>query len=353
MVLSTIIGMAAPPLPNRPCAPIRRLLAPVAVAGAALLGLAACGSGTGDDRGAADGPLVVATTTQLADFARTIGGDAVEVHGLIRPNVDAHDVDLSPADLDALARADVILANGVGLEPWLDDAVEASGAAASVTDTSEGVTLLAFGEATEEDDHADEAATDEAATDEDDHGHEGEANPHIWLDPGNARVMAATVTDAIVAALGDDAGAVAEVEARARAYDDDLVALDAGIEALLADLPDRQFVTDHDAFAYFAARYDLEVVGTIIPSFDSAAEVSAGDLDDLAATIRRTGTRAVFTEQSLPPDAAEALARKVDVRVVAGADGLYGDSLGPAGSPGATYLGMMRHNADSISRNLR
>jgi ABC-type Zn uptake system ZnuABC Zn-binding protein ZnuA len=348
MILSIISGMAAPPIPTHPHSPIRRLVAAAAVAGAAVLGLVACGSGTGDDRGAADGPLVVATTTQLADFARTIGGDAVEVHGLIRPNVDAHDIDPSPADLDALARADVILANGVGLEPWLDDAVEASGAAASVTDTSEGVTLLAFGEDTEEDDHADEAATDE-----EDHGHEGEANPHIWLDPGNARVIAATVTDAIVAALGDDAGAVAEVEARARAYDDDLVALDAEIEALLADLPDRQLVTDHDAFAYFAARYDLEVVGTIIPSFDSAAEVSAGDLDDLAATIRRTGTRAVFTEQSLPPDAAEALARKVDVRVVAGADGLYGDSLGPASSPGATYLGMMRHNADSISRNLR
>lgn len=340
--------MAAPPLPTRPHPTIRRLVAAAAVAGAAALGLVACGSGTGDDRGAADGPLVVATTTQLADFARTIGGDAVAVHGLIRPNVDAHDIDPSPADLDALARADVILANGVGLEPWLDDAVEASGSAVAVTDTSEGVTLLEGGDDhADDDDHADEEQAG------DDHADDGTHNPHIWLDPRNARVMAATVTDAIVAALGDDAEAVAEVEARARAYDDDLVALDREIEALLADLPDRQLVTDHDAFAYFAARYDLEVVGTIIPSFDSAAEVSAGDLDDLAATIRRTGTRAVFTEQSLSPDAAEALARKVDVRVVAGADGLYGDSLGPAGSPGATYLGMMRHNADSISRNLR
>ena len=153
--------------------------------------------------------------------------------------------------------------------------------------------------------------------------------------------------------LGADATAAAAVQARGDAYDAELVALDAEIDDLLADLPDRQLVTDHDAFAYFADRYDLEVVGTVIPSFDSSAEVSAGDLDDLAATIRRTGTRAIFTEQSLPPDAAEALARKVDVRVVTGDDGLYGDSLGPADSPGATYLGMMRHNADSISRNLR
>lgn len=338
MILSIMIDMAAPPSPTGH-RPRRRRLATTLVAGAALAGLVGCGSASDDTAGGTSGPLVVATTTQLADFARTIGGDTIQVHGLIRPNVDAHDVDPSPADLDALARADAIVANGVGLEPWLDDAVAASGATVPVTDTSEGVTLLGIDDAT--------------GPASGDHGDSDGANPHVWLDPRNARVMAATVTDAIVAALGDDAAAVAEVEARARAYDDDLVALDAEIEALLADLPDRQLVTDHDAFTYFAARYDLAVVGTIIPSFDSAAEVSAGDLDDLAATIRRTGTRAVFSEQSLPPDAAEALGRKVDVRVVAGADGLYGDSLGPAGSPGETYLGMMRHNADSISRNLR
>ena len=104
-----------------------------------------------------------------------------------------------------------------------------------------------------------------------------------------------------MAALGDDATAAAAVQARGDAYDAELVALDAEIDDLLADLPDRQLVTDHDAFAYFADRYDLEVVGTVIPSFDSSAEVSAGDLDDLAATIRRTGTRAIFTEQHRHP----------------------------------------------------
>ena len=342
MILSTMRGMASRPSTTRRRAPLRRL-AGALVAGFALLGLVGCGGDAGDSGAGGEGPLVVATTTQLADFVRTIGGDAVEVHGLIQPNVDAHDFEPSPADLDALARADVIVANGVGLEPWLDDAVAAAGATAAVTDTSTGVSVLGVG--------GDEGADDRATTEADDHG-DG-ANPHIWLDPRNARLMAATVTEAIVAALGDDATAAAAVQARGDAYDAELVALDAEIDDLLADLPDRQLVTDHDAFAYFADRYDLEVVGTVIPSFDSSAEVSAGDLDDLAATIRRTGTRAIFTEQSLPPDAAEALARKVDVRVVTGDDGLYGDSLGPADSPGATYLGMMRHNADSISRNLR
>jgi zinc/manganese transport system substrate-binding protein/manganese/iron transport system substrate-binding protein len=309
-------------------------------------------AGCGSDAGAGgDRVLVVATTTQLADFARVVGGDAVEVHGLLRPNVDAHDFDPSPADLDALARADVIVANGVGLEPWLEGAVEASGTSTEITDASTGALLITGEDGDHDhglDGEADHEDDEEAETGADDHGHTG-ANPHIWLDPENARVMAGNVADAIATAVPD---AAAGVEERARVYDEELVALDAEIRDLLADLPDRLLVTDHDAFPYFAAHYDLEVVGSIIPSFDSAAEISAGDLQDLADAIEAEGVRAVFTEQSLPSDAADALARLVDVTVVSGDEGLYADSLGPAGSPGATYLQMMRHNASTLERHL-
>lgn len=336
-VTIAIVITALPMRPRRPAPTSTRGVAALTLA-VALWAVPACGSGSGSG---SDRPLVVATTTQLADFARTIGGDAVEVHGLLRPNVDAHDFDPSPADLDALARADVIVANGVGLEPWLDAAVEASGTSTAVTDASEGALLIAGDEEDDGHDHESESA---------DHGHDG-ANPHLWLDPENARVMAANVAEAIAAAVpeGEEAG----VAQRADDYDSELVALDTEIRDLLADLPDRQLVTDHDAFPYFAAHYDLEVVGSIIPSFDSAAEVSAGDLQELADAIEEAGVRVVFTEQSLPPDAADALARLVDVTVVSGDDGLYADSLGPAGSPGATYLEMMRHNAATIERHLR
>lgn len=344
MVPSTILVVIGRTSPSRPASAFRLVASSVVVAvvGAMAVGCSAT-TGAGSDR-----PVVVATTTQLADFARVVGGDAVEVRGLLRPNLDAHDFEPTPADLDALARADVILANGLGLEPWLDDAVEASGAEAPVTDTSVGAQVLTGSHGhDDEQGHGDEHEEGHAGGDG--HDHEG-ANPHLWLDPENARVMAANVAEAIAAAVPSEADAVAE---RAAAYDRELEELDAEIRALLADLPRRQLVTDHNAFPYFATRYDLEVVGSILPSFDSSAEVSAGDLHQLAEAIEAEGVRAVFTEQSLPPDAADALARLVDVTVVSGEDGLYSDSLGPAGSSGATYLEMMRHNAATIERHLR
>lgn len=300
-------------------------------------GLAGCGSSerAGDGR-----PLVVATTTQVADFARVLGGDDVEVYGILKPNVDAHDVEPTPADLDALARADAIVANGLGLEPWLDDAVTASGTDVEVTDTSEGAHLIAG-----DHQHEDEAAAEEAG-----HDHEGEWNPHLWFDPANAQVMVANVADALVAAAPDAADAI---RAREAAYDGQLEELDGWIADQIATLDEPELVTDHDAFPYYVERFGIDFVGSIIPSFDSAAEVSTKDLDDLAAEIERTGVRAIFTEQALPPKAAEALARKVDVEVVTGDDGLYGDSLGPEGSAGATYLEMMRHNTSTIVEHLQ
>jgi ABC-type Zn uptake system ZnuABC Zn-binding protein ZnuA len=292
-----------------------------AVVALAAAGLAGCGS---EAAGTGGRPLVVATTTQLADFARVVGGRDVEVYGLLRPNVDAHDFEPSPADLDALARADVVLANGLGLEPWLDDAVDASGGDAPVVDTSEGAHPVV---------------------------ERGSPNPHLWFDPRNARVMVDHVAAAIRRAVPKTAATRAQ--ARATKYRDDLARLDRWIRDQVATLQDRQLVTDHDAFASYVARYDLELVGSIIPSFDSAAEVSAGDLDDLARSIEARHVRAIFTERSLPPKAADALARRTGVEVVSGDDGLYGDSLGPRGSDGATYLTMMRHNTRSIVEHLR
>ena len=111
-------------------------------------------------------------------------------------------------------------------------------------------------------------------------------------------------------------------------------------------------MTDHDAFGYYVARYGLTFVGSVIPGFDSTAEVSAGDLNRLVERVRAEGVRAVFTERSLPARAARVLARRAGVEVVTGDDGLYGDSLGPADSDGATYLAMMRHNTNSIVEHL-
>jgi len=118
-------------------------------------------------------------------------------------------------------------------------------------------------------------------------------------------------------------------------------------------LANKQLVTNHDAFGYYVARYGLDFVGSIIPSFDSQAELSAADIAGVVKRIRATGVKAVFSETSLPPKTAEAIGRDAGVTVVAGDDALYGDSLGPPGSDGDTYLKMLRHNTREIVEHLR
>jgi zinc/manganese transport system substrate-binding protein/manganese/iron transport system substrate-binding protein len=298
----------------------RPLLSRLLVGAGALVVAATVAAGCSDEPGPSSGrPLVVASTTQLADFARAVGGKDVEVYALLRPNVDAHEFEPSPADLDALARSSVVVRNGLGLDPWLDDAVAASGTSSPVVDTSRGAQLLGD-------------------------------DPHLWFDPRNAAVMVAHVADAIAEA---DPDAAAAVRRRATTYRRRLDELDRWIAQQLADLPARKLVTDHDAFGYYVRRYHLDFVGSIIPGFDSSAEISARDLNRLADRIRAEDVPAIFTEQSLPPKAAEALADRAGVEVVSGDDGLYGDSLGPDGSAGATYLGMMRHNTAVLVEHLR
>jgi ABC-type Zn uptake system ZnuABC Zn-binding protein ZnuA len=287
-----------------------------------------------------DGPLatgrvlhVVATTTQVADFARNIGGDQVQVTSLLKPGVDAHDYEPSPADLEAIARADVVLENGVGLEEWLDDTVKSSGFTGPVVDTSQGVKLRAGG-------HAEEA--EEQAGGE-------EHDPHIWQDPRNAMVMAANIQRALAAADPADAGVY---RSNLAAYTKQLQALDTEVQRQIDSLANKKLVTNHDAFGYYIDRYGLEFVGSVIPSFDSSAELSGRDIRDLVAKIKATGVRAVFSETTLPPKAAETIAREAGVKVVTGEDALYGDALGPAGSDGDTYLKMIRHNTTTIVSNL-
>ena len=168
----------------------------------------------------------------------------------------------------------------------------------------------------------------------------------------NAKIMARNIATAFETA--DPAGK-AGYEANYTAYAAKLDALDSRIRTEIDTLPvdQRKLVTNHDAFGYYVARYHLQFVGSIIPSFDSAAELSGKDIQALVAKIKTEGVRAIFSESSLPPKTAEAIGREAGVKVVEGDNALYGDTLGPAGSPGATYLSMEQHNTDTIVAALR
>ncbi|MDG6103856.1 zinc ABC transporter substrate-binding protein [Dactylosporangium aurantiacum] len=316
--------------------PRRRSLAVTTVLTALTAALAACGGGpattaqpgSGAGSGAGARLAVVATTTQVADFARVIGGDRVAVTQIIQPNIDPHDYEPTPADLTAIRAAKVLVKNGVGLEGWLDATIASAGFRGTTVDASAGVRIR------------------QGEGEEAEHG-----DPHIWHDPRNAKRMVQTIERAFAAAAPGDADTFARNLA---GYGAQLDALDAGIAAKLGALPaaDRKLVTNHDAFGYYIDRYQLQFVGSIIPSFDTSAELSAKDVDDIVARIRQTGAKAVFSESSLPPKTAEAIAKQAGVKVVAGEDALYGDSLGPEGSAGDTYLKMEQHNTDTIVRAL-
>jgi len=247
----------------------------------------------------------------------------VKVYGILKANVDPHDYEPSPADAQALATADVIVKNGVGLETWLDPLVKSAAPKAVTVDASQGVKIRRLN---------------------------GEDDPHIWHNPQNAKIMVANIEKAM--AVADPSGAQV-YESNARAYQAKLDALDADIAAQIATLSNKKLVTNHDAFGYYVDRYGLVFVGSIIPSFDTSAEMSAKDLQDIVAKIKAQQVKAVFSESSLPPKTAEAIAKQAGVKVVAGEDALYGDTLGPAGSSGATYLQMEEHNTKVIVENLR
>ncbi|MDJ0324981.1 MAG: metal ABC transporter substrate-binding protein [Terracoccus sp.] len=314
--------------------PKLRLPALLATAALALTGCSAAEPGNG---GVSGGLSIVATTTQVADLTRNVVGETsgVTVTQLVKPNQSAHAYDPSAADLTALGHADVLVINGVGLEEWLGDAIDASGFDGVTIDSSTGITL----------------AADAAANDESTHSSEPAAgNPHIWTDVANAEAMVRTIEKGLSAASPVNSAAFA---ADAAAYEARLAALDGWIRSNIDQVPadERLLVSNHDAFGYFTTAYGITYVGSVIPSFDDNAEPSAAAIDRLVAAIKATGVQAVFSEASINPKAADTIAKQAGVEVYSGEDALYGDSLGPAGSDGATYLASQVHNVSLVLRS--
>ena len=274
---------------------------------------------------------ILATTSIVADVVAAIGGSRAEVTALVPPGVDPHAFEPTPQDVRAVADAQVIFENGLGLEAFLGDLVKSAGAGVPVVSASSSIEPLAAGS------HAAEGETA---------GHT-EWDPHVWLDPQNV-ILWTEVIEASLSAL-DPQGA-ADYARAAEAYRLELQALDTEIEAELAAIPEHQrwLVTDHEAFAYFAERYGFEVVGTVIPAPSTAAEPTARDLAALEDAIRSTGVRAVFVSSVVNPALAQQVAEDTGIRLVT----LYVGSLSGSSGPAPTYLELMRLNARLIAEAL-
>ena len=309
-----------------------RRIAAIVIVGLMAVSTAACDSGSSSG----DVVRIVATTTILGDVVRNVTGDAAEVEVLMPVGVNPHDFQPSSQQVASVQRADLVVANGLGLEAGLDDVLGAAAAdGVRVWEVGPDIDPRRFVEA--EDD----------ADDGHDHGEEG-LDPHFWLDP--LRVERAAIL------LGEQLAEVApdhDWSAGAVAYGAELAALNEdSIAALAVVAPaERKLVTNHRSFGYFSDAYGFEMIGTVIPGGTALANPSSSELASLVATIEREQVPAIFTENVEPDTLAVAVASEVgyDVAVVE----LYTGSLGEPGTEADTLIGMLETNVSRIAQALR
>ncbi|MEG1392276.1 MAG: metal ABC transporter substrate-binding protein, partial [Aurantimicrobium sp.] len=229
----------------------------------------------------------------------------------------AHSFDPSAKQLLELSQADAVVINGAGLEPWLEDALTAANFKGEVIDATQGYELI-------------------------------DQDPHFWTSPINATWMVDTIAQGLIELRGEQSGSA--MEWNAFTYNGKLRALDNWIKANFEQVPaaKRLLVTNHDAFTYFVDAYDINFLGSIIPSFDDNAEPSAAEIDALIALIKQSGAKAVFSEASISPKLAKTIASEAGVKVYSGDNALYSDSLGVTGSDGETYIKATIHNVTML-----
>jgi len=265
---------------------------------------------------------VVTTTSVLADLARLALGPSATVTSIVPAGVDVHTFEPSPSDVRSLAQANLVLANGLGLDGWVTPLLDAAGVPTKALlllgeglDASAGWSYLPGGTGTS-----------------------GAHDPHIWMDPRGAALYVQRI--AARATIDDpaDAAAIATASGAGLAS---ITALDAQIAAGFAEVASKQIVTFHDAFGYFARAYGITVVGVAVAS--PGQDPSAKEIAALITAIRATGVRAIFSEAQLPAKVLEQIARDSGAKVLGG---LYSDALGLA--PADSYLGLMRFDAAAI-----
>jgi ABC-type Zn uptake system ZnuABC Zn-binding protein ZnuA len=289
------------------------------IAALLVLALAFAAAGCGDEgEGVGGGEVVaVATTTIAGDLVRSVGGERVRLDTLVPAGADPHDHEPRPSDAAALAMADVVVRSGGDLDEWLDELIESAGG-----DAAE-ITLLDSVRAIGDD-------------------------PHWWQDPRNAILATEAIRDALAEADPDGSRAY---ELGAAAYGSRLRALDREIERCMRRVaPEkRKLVTTHDSLGYFAARYDIEVIGSVIPALSTQAQPSAKDVNALVEQIEDEGVEAIFPEAAVSQRLERSISRESGAEV---GEELWTDSLGPEGSGAETYVDAMRANASSLAEGM-
>lgn len=267
---------------------------------------------------------VVASFTVLADMARQIGGSHLQVRSLVGPNGDPHVYEPTPQDAEALAHADVIVVNGLGLEGWMDRLIRASGRRGAVTVASTGIRVRRM-----------------------DEDGRNIPDPHAWNSAANAVVYAENITRALAAA---DPAHAADYRAAGAAYEARLLALDQWARQEVGRLPAtrRIVITGHDAFGYLGGAYGIRFLAPA--SLSTESEASAATVAHLIDQIRRTQIRAVFVENSNDPRLTERIAAATGVKP---GGTLCPEALSTADGPAPTYARMFRYNIQTLLNGMQ
>jgi ABC-type Zn uptake system ZnuABC Zn-binding protein ZnuA len=263
------------------------------------------------------GPKVLVVESFLADIAQNVAGERFNVEVLIPPGSDPHTFQPTPQDVTKIANSQLLIANGAGLEEWLQEILDNAGGERLVIEAANGL-------------------LDEPTR---------PGDPHFWLDPNYVIHYAEQIRDGYI--LIDPAGEKDYIQNSAD-YVLQLEELDSWIAGQVAQIPSerRKLVTNHESFGFFADRYGFKIIGTVIPNVSTGTSPSAKQLVELIEAIKATSTAAIFLESGTNPELAEQVSREAGVKVIK-------DLLTHSVSPPGGYIEMMKYNTLAIVEALK
>jgi ABC-type Zn uptake system ZnuABC Zn-binding protein ZnuA len=277
---------------------------------------------------------VVTTSNLVTDTISNIGGDAIELTGLLPRGVDPHSYELTTGDLQSIHDAHVVFINGAELEETILVTLANSGSEVPIVSLSEDLSLRTLGGPQSVDDHSED--------------HASGVDPHVWFDPTNVIGWSQTAQLAL-SSLDPENESI--YQQNAQSYGDELKILDAWIMEQTSAIPEerRMLISDHESFGYLADRYGFQVVGAVIPSFSSSASVSAQELADLTDTLRDLDAKIILVSTTTNSALAESIATDTGAQVVS----VYVGALSPPDGPAPTYIDLMRFDLQTIVEALR
>lgn len=313
---------------------INRLSALVCACTLSLSLLTGCGTQPADTA-AGDGRLRVLTSFYpMYDFACKIGGDCIDVTNMVPSGTEPHDWEPSTNDLKNLEKADVFIYNGADMEPWADDLLVSRSDTLRVVEASENVELR-----TTDGEH------EHAHEHEDADHHHGDFDPHVWLDPENAKIEMEAIRDALCAADPENSTVF---QSNYEKYAAELDALDAEFREKLASLPNRTIVVAHEAFGYLCDAYGLTQVG--IEGLSPDSEPDPGRMAEVIDFVREHSISTIFFEELVSPKVAEAIASETgaQAKMLSPLEGLSDEQA----AAGADYFSVMHDNLAALMEAL-